>query len=1317
MDRTELTPGTVFADRFIVERVAGKGGMGVVYRARDRKRNGATVALKVLLPFAHRRHFHERFSREAYMLSELRHPGIVSYVDHGIAAGGRAFLAMEWLDGEDLDERLDRCGLTLLETVNMFRGVADALSAAHRRGFVHRDLKPENIFLRYGHPALPTLLDFGVARLMASELTGTGLAVGTPFYMAPEQARGDRNIGPSADVFALGCLMYACLTGLTPLAAGQTTVVLPDMLLDDFVNLRAVRPDIPEKLDLLIQRMLAKEPAQRPKDAGALLQELNALGPLPGEHAQGANVREACATSLLSEETEAMQLVSVILVVEDRAVASGHPCEEPSPSEKLRALGDTLRDRFDARLEILPGGSLRVTSAQTERTTVTDQSVQAARCALFLRGRFASRRIVITTGPAVVAGQHMPTGEADSNDWPGIYLDAMTAHLLDARFQMRPEPSGFFMLDSELAIDDARLLLGKPTRCMGRERELAQLQRLLDECCANSVARLGLVIGQPGVGKSRLRHEFVRSVRRGPSADVWIGRSDPTRASTPYGLIADALRRLVDVHDDEELAVQQGKLAERVRQHVPPGEARFVSEFLGELCGIPFPSTMSPKLLDARLDRRTMVTHVTAAFLAFLRAECAAHPVLLVLEDLHWGDELTVRVIDALLRDCHDQPLMVLALARPEVADLYPKLWSECRGRQELQLDGLDAQASAQLVLQALGASAAPAVVTRIVEQAAGNVLFLEELIRFVAENRTDDLPDTVVAILQARLQHLEPELQRVLRAASVYGGTFWRGGVLALMRQHMPSGRIDKHLEELTRRELITKNGSSRLLGDSEYTFRHSLVREAAHGLLTDRGRKAGHRAAAEFLQATGEHDPNVLAEHYALGGELDRATVFYARAAAEALDHANLREVSRLAEQGIACGAKGELRGSLRGVQARALMMDCDYLKGYALVSEALPLLHRGSVDWCNAVGTMVVAMLSSLNRYDEALEWGEVLRTTDPEPDAIGAYVESLRSLSGMLTLLSRREEVKTYLARMDTIVETSHRLPVRGSWEFSHAHAGWYLSRDPWSASMAAARAEALFEMVNHRRHLTRARIYRGISLAHLGNIDAGEEKLRTARAEALRDGDKFTDGIATLQLAMALADKEDGGALHDQEEAEQLLRSYLEHPGDDNLEAFGNAILGQIFLDRGALDLAECHLGQALDGLIDFVALRPYADATRVKILLRRGRVVEAREHANAALIRLDRLGGGGFAEVRLKLAAFEAYAAAGDPSAERILEGIIDQIGIRADAIGDSDARMRYLTTNPINRRALEMAHAINHRRASSGSSSRDGVLAWLENR
>jgi len=1313
MSQPEFAPKMVFADRFTVESVAGRGAMGVVYRARDERRDGANVALKVLRAPGQRQPFRERFSREAYILSELRHPGIVAYIDHGITPEGDPFLAMEWLEGEDLGRHLDRVGLTLVETVRMFCAVADALSAAHRRGFVHRDLKPENIFLRAGRPDVPILVDFGVGRIPASELTAAGVAVGTPLYMAPEQARGEQDIGPSADVFALGCVMYKCLIGRTPFPdEGHPTVLLARILRGDVPQLRALRPSMPETLDLLLQRMLAKEPARRPKDASALLEELHALGSFSDEPAPEKIAQVAAPLSIEQE------LVSVILLVEEETRQE----EEPTRSDaslRRQGLADALRGRFDASVEILLDGSMIVTLAQTERMTATDQAAQAARCALFLRENLAAapisgKRIAITTGRGVVKEEHLPSGEvfdrangllhrsatkarSDSGDSsPGILLDDMTAHLLDARFQLRHTDSGVYVLDSELAIDEARPLLGKPTPCVGRERELTALQLLLDDCCEESMARLAVVIAAPGIGKSRLRHEFLRRVQHDNvhGVDVWFGRGDPTRAGAPYDLLTDALRRLIDVREGEDLAKQQRKLGERVRRHVPADEAPFVTEFLGELCGIPFASEKSPKLMLARADPRAMVAQVLGAFVSFVRAECDAHPVLIVLEDLHWSDALTVRVIDASLRDGHDKRVMVLALARPEVKDLYPKLWTE-RKRCDFVLDGLSKRASEQLVVRTLGADVAQETVARIVEQAAGNALFLEELIRFVSEDPSDSMPDTVLAMLQARLQRLEPELRRVLRAASVYGATFWRGGVLALLGESVSAASLDERLEELVHRELITQNNTTRLLSDTEFAFRHALVREAAHGLLTDEDRETGHRAAAAFLQSMGERDPLVLAEHYALGREMDQAATLYARAARKAADFANLREATELAERGIACGAKGELLAMLRNAQGRALLFECDFAKAYACISEALPLLRRGSDDWCYAVGTMVGAAPTQ-GRYDEVVRWGDTLRTTDPELAALAVYFESLCVLIAMMTWMGHPAQVRTYLARIDEMSAMTDNVFARAVSEYTHAHASWYLSRDPWSVSTAAARAEAIFAPIGYRRLVSHSRAYGGASLAHMGCLDAGEEKLRIARADALVDGDRVTTGIATTELAMALVDKEDGKDVEGaHQEAEQLLRSYLcdDQAGDVGLRGQAHSILAQILLERGDLDAAEEQARRALGLMTLFAVVRPYADAVLVKILLRSGRLAEACEHADAAVAHLDQLGGGGFAEVRLRFAAFEAYAAAGHASANRILEGAVEQVRIRADAIPDPEVRWGYLTKNATNRRVLEEAH------------------------
>src|SRR6185369_15130552 len=168
------------------QRIAA-GGMGEVFRAHDRV-SGEAVAVKVISDG--RGHRSERFVREVELLAELSHPGIVRYVAHGETSSGELFLAMEWLEGEDLKVRLEREPLTASEAIKLATRVAEALGAAHARGIVHRDLKPSNLFLPGGRVDAVKVLDFGIAhREGRTQLTQTGTTVGTLGYMAPEQAR------------------------------------------------------------------------------------------------------------------------------------------------------------------------------------------------------------------------------------------------------------------------------------------------------------------------------------------------------------------------------------------------------------------------------------------------------------------------------------------------------------------------------------------------------------------------------------------------------------------------------------------------------------------------------------------------------------------------------------------------------------------------------------------------------------------------------------------------------------------------------------------------------------------------------------------------------------------------------------------------------------------------------------------------------------------------------------------------------------------------------------------------------------------------
>ena len=219
-----MRPGALLRERFEIEQLVGTGGMGEVFRARDRA-SGEQVAVKIIS--GTQAHHAARFAREVEVLAELSHPGIVRHIFHSETPAGELFLVMEWLDGEDLKARLERAPLTMSEAVTLATRVAEALGAAHARGIVHRDLKPSNLFLPGGQIEQVKVLDFGIAhREGRTQLTRTGTMLGTPEYMAPEQARSAGSIDPRVDVFALGCVLFQCLTGTLAFGGDSTAAIL-----------------------------------------------------------------------------------------------------------------------------------------------------------------------------------------------------------------------------------------------------------------------------------------------------------------------------------------------------------------------------------------------------------------------------------------------------------------------------------------------------------------------------------------------------------------------------------------------------------------------------------------------------------------------------------------------------------------------------------------------------------------------------------------------------------------------------------------------------------------------------------------------------------------------------------------------------------------------------------------------------------------------------------------------------------------------------------------------------------------------------------
>ncbi len=892
---TALVSGELFANRYEIEQKTGAGGMGAVYRARDRF-SGNLVALKVLQGRAGPSQEAERFVREAQILGQLNHPAVVAYSGHGQSIDGTLYLAMEWLEGEDLARRLVRGPLSISETVRLLDRVADALATAHQKGILHRDIKPSNLFLRHDSVEQVMLLDFGIARNLVSweALTRTGLAIGTPGFMAPEQIRGSSEIGPATDLFSLGCVAYVCLTGRLPFAAEEPAAVLVKVLLDSPPPLSSLRPGIPAPLEAMIHRLLAKVPAERFQNAKAVQEALASIELDSGMVLSPAPVSKAGIAASFSERE--LFLFSIVLAAlpdlqGDATMSTGlAEVELPRRQKALRGLRELGADGT-----FLPGGWLLVSLLST--ASAADQAAIAARAALLIKEYWPQAQVAVCTGKGSAQGQTLagdvvqraaqllrqPAAAAQANR--GVLIDTLSADLLALRFVVTTTGQQSILLAEEREADASRPLLGKPTPCVGRETELGTMEVLLRGCIDESQARALLVTAAPGMGKSRLRHEFLRRVdKREESITVLLGRGERMSAGAPYEVLGQALRRLCGISGSESTAEKIATLRARLGKYVLPQDEERVSAFVGELAGIPFSDDDNPLLKNARRDPRLMQARIHRAFLDWLAAECAAAPVLFVLDDLHWGDALTVALLDEALRELGEMPLCLIALSRPEIRDVFPKLWAGHK-LQEIEIKGLSKKASERLIQQVLGNQVTPGILGRIVEQAAGNALFLEELIRATAEGKEEHQAETVLAMLQARLGRFEAGLRRMVRAAAIFGQTFWRGGIAAVLGQPNSALALEAGLSKLIEAEVFEAHSSSRLANEKEYGFRHALMRDAAYSLLTESDMDTGHRLAGEFLEASGERDAAGIAEHYERGGSPELAVPLYQRAGDEAV------------------------------------------------------------------------------------------------------------------------------------------------------------------------------------------------------------------------------------------------------------------------------------------------------------------------------------------------------------------------------------------------------------------------------------------------
>ncbi|HEU4406618.1 MAG TPA: serine/threonine-protein kinase [Polyangiaceae bacterium] len=266
----DLAPGRLIAGRFRLERLLGKGGMGSVWVARHLNLN-VDVALKFIDPaVAKRDDVASRFAQEAQAAAKVKSPHVVNILDYGTDAFGRAYIAMELLQGEELAQRLDRFArMPLPDVCRIVVHACRGLGRAHAAGIVHRDLKPENLFLVEDDEGFITkVLDFGIAKAsspvgLVTHHTGTGQILGTPLFMSPEQALGRADIDFRSDLYSLAVVAFRCLTGVVPFETNALGELIVKVSTEPVPSARALRPELPPAVDEWFKRAMHKDPAQR----------------------------------------------------------------------------------------------------------------------------------------------------------------------------------------------------------------------------------------------------------------------------------------------------------------------------------------------------------------------------------------------------------------------------------------------------------------------------------------------------------------------------------------------------------------------------------------------------------------------------------------------------------------------------------------------------------------------------------------------------------------------------------------------------------------------------------------------------------------------------------------------------------------------------------------------------------------------------------------------------------------------------------------------------------------------------------------------
>ncbi len=1132
---------------------------------------------------------------------------------------------------------------------------------------------------------------------------------------------GRSEVEPSADVFALGCVLYECLTGRAPFESPHPVAVLAKVLREEPQSASELCTWLNANMDRLLCRALAKDPAARPANAAALAGELDAL-------AAGQSI-VADASVLARARLQREQKIASVVLGRPEAVAAATRADQMKTLEEQELR--YLTHHFSADVSPLQGGAILLLFPG--RGEANDRAFQAVRCALALKQLRPELRLAVATGLAETSGfvpvgaaidraasllEGDPRGSARERNDVAIFIDDLTMGLIGPRCEVRRVGERNLLSAIRADLDAPRKLMGRETPCVGRDLELRLLDSALEECVASGSSRAVLVTGPPGIGKSRLASEWLRRQGQLEGVQLLIARADPMTSGATFSLVQRLLRCAAGLEEAEPLAKQRARLYEHVRalhdgvalpaseparsrepraaEGTPPTDRRDessrignshlegegapprVADFLAELLGLPDPAPPDPLLRAARNSPEIMREQTRRALEAWMDAELARRAVTVVVEDLHWGDGPSVDFLAQMLRRATRWPLLVLVLSRPEGEERFPQLSQ--RASLQIRLPGLGPRVAERLVRDALEPAPDDQVVAEMVRTADGNAFYLEELIRHVAAG-SSQLPETVLAMAQSRLEQLAPEARYVLRAASVFGDTCWADGVARMVDPSIDTGKL---LEALADQEILVRAHASRYVKTREYRFRHALLRDAAYAMLTPRDREDAHRTAGEWLEGVGEKEARLLAEHFMAGNARLQALPWVVRAARSAIDNGDLKSTFELADRGIALGATGLDRGLL--LLARAHAGAWSGATDLGDLQETLDLLPHGSAPWWLAVALLTLAE-SAAGRPERAETYVGLALAAPASSDHAGPFGQALLILVGALVLLGRGELSGTLIeraraapddARADPIFDafvTAARCalasvaPIGGRWQLEYAlRAGWECAQKMRATGALCGEAMVLN--------------YCAVGATHLGRYQEAQDACERALSLARHAGSGLTVDWAQVFLAKAQV------RLGKPEQALSTLALLYDSPNKNLLQILA-ATAAEARLQQGRFDEAIAEAEIAVAGVSP--RLRRMAGCIRARAQLAVGQPALALAAIEAAF--REQTSTGLDSEIELFTAHAEALEALGDlEGARAAVRKARDFVLHTAASIADEGLRRGFVEGIEACARATELA-------------------------